>query len=255
MRIPLAAGLLVVLVADAAALTSLLGNGDFATAGVLAPWTAVSGSPTVAGGFCTLDNATIRQTVTTTVGGRYYLSLDALGLGTLSFSAGPAGGGAPDASGPLTFGTRSVIFTASAASTAVTVTGSSIGFAPSVDNVVLVELGANPLTGRYAGTVTETSALEGVALSNTASRRVRAAVDEDGRLFVLDGAGVVWAGMLFSDATFLLRAQGAVHRGTATVKGRRVELTFSGALPGAQDEGGNAVNGTLTTRIVLTRAR
>jgi hypothetical protein len=255
MRILLALGLLFVLAASAAALPNLLGNGDFATPGVLAPWTAASGSPTVAAGVCTLDNAAIRQTVATTAGGRYYLALDTTGLATVSFTAAPAAGGGPDASGAATFGTRSVVFTASSASTTLTLTGTSIGFAPTVDNVVLVELGTNPHTGKYTGTVTETSALDGVALSNTASRRVRAAVDADGRLYVLDGAGVVWAGMLFSDATFVLRAQGTVHRGTATVKGRRIEFTFAGVLPGALDEGGNVVSGTLSTKVVLNRSK
>jgi len=249
--------LLLAMVAVAAgAVPNTIVNGDFATPGVLAPWTAASGSPTVAAGACTLNNASIQQTVATTAGGRYYLAFDAGGAGFLSYTAAPSAGGANDASG-LAFtsvGSKiTKIFVASSASTTLTFSNSAITGSSSVDNVLLVELTTNALTGSYAGTVAESVTLTDHPLAGGTTRKVRAIVDADGKLFVLDGATVVCAGILFSDGTFILRAGSAVHEGTATLTGKRVEISFSSALTSAQDEGGNSIPAVVTTKLVLKR--
>src|SRR3954453_20525667 len=82
------------LLPTAVAAANLIQNGDFNSG--LAPWIAPSGAPSVSGGTCSLNNASIRQTVATIAGHVYFFAFDAYipssSFESVTFTATPGAG-------------------------------------------------------------------------------------------------------------------------------------------------------------------
>jgi hypothetical protein len=227
------------------AVDNLIVNGDFAT-GTLAPW-APTGDVSLTAGLCLMSGVTnIDQTVTTKVGARYYLAGGAgtaSGVTSYSVRATPAAGGTADVA--LNFFSQisglqrfSTVFTATTASTRVSISvneGDQVGF---VDNIVLHEIIVpSRFRGIYSGTV-------GIELKGDAGARTKsvttasAQIDEDGKIVLLESTSRVHGGILFDDGTadFLFAGKDQVAP-MVTTRGRLLLLGFSEVLSPSQDEG------------------
>ena len=255
------------LMGSAEAAENLLVNGDFNT-GALTPWT---GAGTITNNACVVTSGqSVTQTVATVVGTKYYVAATA-GSGTFSsytMTAQPTAGGPPDGTKVKGAGARvgssrmGFVFEARTTSTNIVLAGTVIGgFAESIvyDDVVLFELPPSKFAGRYAGTASTVVAIDPPPLSNAINRRVVARITSDSRLFIMDGTAI-HAGIVFNDGTFDLAlnpppAGFGANRvtGTATVKGRRLTLTFPGAGVFAVNELSDQVASTVTMKFVITR--
>jgi hypothetical protein len=255
---------------------NLLTNGDFET-NVLTPWTpsgtvSLGSSLSGSGGgqfACFLGSAgitqssgTITQAVVTKTGSTYYLALDAGSASgvPMTLSATPAvGNAAPDGTRQFTADTTvgptrlSLIFTASTVSTAITIQASTLFTSPSVDNIVLLELPANPHAGRYTGLLTTDTGIAADSLDAHVATKVVARIKPTGQILIVQGGTAVTAGIIFPDGSFTLRVNSLNESGNATFHGNRVTLKVTTA-PSTLDEGSNEVDFSQSTTYTLTKS-
>jgi hypothetical protein len=243
------------------AIDNLIVNGDFAT-GTLAPW-APTGTVSVTAGLCLMNGVTnIDQTVTTKAGARYYLAGGAgtaSGVTSYSVRATPAAGGTADVA--LDFFSQanslrrfSIIFTATTASTRISISvneGDHVGL---VDNIVLHEIIVpSRFHGIYSGTV-------GIELKGNEGARTKsvttasAQIDEDGKIVLLESTSRVHGGILFDDGTAAFQFAGKDQAApVVTTRGRVLSLGFIEELSPSQDEGHNSVLTQRKLNFKLTR--
>lgn len=239
---------------------NLVQNGNFN--GGLPPWIAASGGPSVSGGVCLLNNASIRQVFPTTVGHLYYFSYNSdvsPPFTSITFSVAPGAGGANYITGSPTTGNSktTAVFGASTDSAAVTFAGTnnSGGFAAPawVDNVVVIDLTTSALVSKYNATITEIGSLSDHPLTNKVTHKAHAIIDGTSDFYLLDVGGKVYAGTMLPDGSYSIRANGIVRTGNAVIKGARIEFSFSDPFT-SNDDAGSPVTGTTTTSVVLTKA-
>jgi hypothetical protein len=246
------------------AVTNLITNGDFAS-GQLTPWTA-TGSATITNGVCALDNASIKQTIATVVGTRYYLSASInVGFGAganVTISATPATGGPADGTRTISYvyGKSAIIFTASSASTVITLAGApppgGFGGAPSVDDIRLAVLPPSRFAGRYIGTFTTTLASTDPALRQATAKRVVARIGQDGRIVIFVDATTIQVGRIFNDRSFdlsIIPSFNVTFSGIATATPNHLDLRGATSDSSAVDDLGVIVTGKTSVRYLLTR--
>jgi hypothetical protein len=254
--------------------TNLVTNGNF---NGLAPWTANGpvAFPSAGIGLIlqggTPDGTEISQTIPTTAGSAYYLSLRVMESsvtepGNSSLWLDAKNSAPPyERSSYLTDtqkpGHYAWIFKASSPQTTIRI-GVSNAEARIV-NVSLVELPASPYAGQYTGIakVNVAVSLEGPdesVLSATKTQRVVARVLSTGQFMVLRDTDEIATGILFSNGNFVLQANGRRMLGQAVVSGKRLTLT---AVQGHAEDGGRTirdegqarVQGGETVELNLTR--
>ena len=246
---------------------NLIVNGDFET-GQLTPWTGGTIAADPAGGFFATTASTLSQTVPTTVGTKYLFSgmirVNGSLLLSINLIAGPAAGGASDGIRSVSstlfttgFFRGSLVFTASSASTKL-----SFLFSPfpgstdtiTIDNAELIEVEPTKFAGRYAGGVVTTLSLTDLELSNKSSRKITARITEDNLIYILDGTQAIFSGVILNDGTFDLSGQLLPSAfGKGKIRGKRIELEFSGAALFASEPSGMPIPNTVRNRINLTR--
>jgi len=245
--------LITLLTAKASALTNLIVNGDFTS--TLTPWVGTAG---VFGGKAVINTGSLTQTFATKPGVAYYLSFDLVNTSTSSVAviATPTGGADQLLNLQIPQGGihKSAVFTATSDSVDLSFTSTEVNPFPqqTLDNVRVIEITANALAGKYTGIISEKTQLLDHPLTNTVARKVTAIIDASSKLYLLDGASVLYSGVVFPDKTFEIAAKGKIRTGNAILKGRRLTFSFADTTQ-FTDEGANTLDLTITTTVVITK--
>lgn len=263
--------LLALFTAQSHALEDIIVNGGF-TSGALPPWTS-TGNVTVSAVVPAArmeGDASIQQVIPTKAGGRYYLAFRADNLTTNLLPAGievkatPAAGGNNNLAFSLTVSAglparAGRFFTATSASTRLTVSITDPAEIVVVDNFVLFEIVVpSPFAGVYNGTAT--SELKGPLGARTRTIAIASAeVSDDGQILILEGSTRAHAGVVFDDGSSIIRYFGngadltETGAGGVLLTGKTLTLSYGQPFDEARNEAGEGANVAFEAKFKLRR--